>query len=281
MDLYIASCKELPEPDLDAGPLEDALRAIGVTSQVVGWDDPQVRWSDPQAILIRSTWNYPQHPEAFLSWLSRAAAAASMWNPAEVVRWNVHKGYLVDLREAGLPTTPTVVVPCGSERSLQGIMHEHGWSRAVVKPAISAASFRTLRVDDPNSAAGEAHLRLLASSADVLVQAYLESVEEYGERALVWIDGELTHAVRKSPRWQGDDECVSQAVPITAAEAALARRAIEAVPGSLLYARIDMAPGPTGAPLIMELELIEPSLFFPQCPASLQRYVEGVARRLR
>ena len=280
MDLFIASCRELPEPDLDAAPLESALLGVGITSQVVPWDDPKAPWSDAPAILIRSTWNYPHHPEAFMDWLSRVSATAPMWNPAEIVRWNVHKGYLNELAEAGLPVTPTVLVRRGSDQSLRSIMQEQGWARAVVKPAISAASFRTLRVDDCHSQEAESHLRLLASDADVLVQAYLDSVEDYGERALVWIDGELTHSVRKTPRWDGEDECVSQAMPIRPEEAELAARAVAAVSSELLYARIDVAPGPSGSPILMELELIEPSLFFPQHPAALQRYVEAVRRRL-
>ena len=280
MDLCIASCRDLPEPDLDAAPLEKALLESGITSRVLAWDDPEVRWSDASAILIRSTWNYPQYSDAFLEWLDAVSAHASIWNPADVVRWNVHKGYLCELAAAGLPVTPTVLVRRGSTESLRSIMEEQGWGRAVVKPAISAASFLTLRVDDPRSGAGEAHLRALASDADVLVQAYLDSVEGYGERALVWIDGELTHSVRKTPRWDGEDECVSEALPISAEEAELADRAIAAVSSQLLYARIDVAPGPSGAPLLMELELIEPSLFFPQYPPALSRYVDGIRRRV-
>ena len=280
MDLYIASCKDLPEPDLDAEPLKQALLSAGIYSRVLGWDDPAAPWSEAPAILLRSTWNYPQYPSAFMDWLTEVTDLAPMWNPADVVRWNVHKGYLCELSEAGLPVTPTVLVQRGNTRSLCSIMDEQGWGRAVVKPAISAASFRTLRVDDPRSVAGEAHLRALASDADVLVQAYLDSVEEYGERALVWIDGELTHSVRKTPRWDGEDECVSAAVPISASEAELAERTLAAVSSPLLYARIDVAPGPSGDPLLMELELIEPSLFFPQHPPALRRYVEGIRRRL-
>jgi hypothetical protein len=94
----------------------------------------------------------------------------------------------------------------------------------------------------------------------------------------VWIDGELTHAVRKSPRFEGDDESVSAAVGIDDAEAALARRALAAAPGPLVYARIDTALGADGAPVVMELELIEPSLFFPQHPAAAVRFARAIAR---
>jgi len=92
----------------------------------------------------------------------------------------------------------------------------------------------------------------------------------------------VTHAVRKSPRFEGEDESVSEAMPVSAAEAALAHQALAAAPidGDLLYARVDMAPGPDGAPMVMELELLEPSLFFPQCSEALERFVAGLKRRL-
>jgi hypothetical protein len=145
---------------------------------------------------------------------------------------------------------------------------------------VSAGSRATLRGSAAQLPAGEAHLRALAATQDVLVQPYLPSVEGYGERALVWIDGEVTHAVRKSPRFAGQDESVSHAVPVSAQERALAQRAVAAVDGPLLYARIDVAPGPDGAPLLMELELIEPSLFFDQSRVALERFVAGVVARL-
>src|SRR6185295_2811306 len=128
---------------------------------------------------------------------------------------------------------------------------------------------------------GERHLRSLVERQDALVQPYLPGVDEHGERALVWIDGEVTHAVRKSPRFHGEAERVSPAsVPISAAEHALAELALAVVDRPLLYARVDVAPGPEGRPVVMELELIEPSLFFAQSPTALDRLVRAVRRLL-
>jgi len=173
-------------------------------------------------------------------------------------------------------------VPRGSRRTLAAIRQDQGWTDVVIKPAVSAASFRTMRATRDLAADGERHLAALAADGDVLVQRYLPSVEDYGERALVWIDGHLTHAVRKSPRFEGQHEAVSgDAVPISAAESALARAALGVVREPMLYARIDVAPGPAGAPVVMELELVEPSLFFPQCPAALERFVAAIGRRVR
>jgi len=246
---------------------------------VMAWDDPAEDWSKARVTVLRSTWNYPLDRDGFLAWAGRVAEVSALWNPLAVLRWNTYKGYLLDLEAAGVPVAPTRLVRRGSRPSLDRIRHETGWTDVVVKPAVSAASFRTLRVPPDRGEAGQRHLDELAAERDVLVQRFLPSVEDYGERALVWIDGELTHAVRKSPRFFGEDEAVSsEPVPISKAEAALARAALDAVPRPLLYARIDVAPGPTGDPVVMELELVEPSLFFPQCAVALDRFVAAVGR---
>ncbi len=291
VDVVLASCARLPEPDHDQQPTEEALRAAGLGVQTRPWDG-DARFDDARCTVLRATWNYPWKAEAFRRWLDRVEPVTRLLNPAPLVRWNLHKRYLLDLIAAGVPTTPTEVLQRGAQVRLADLCADRGWDEVVVKPAVSAGSFRTLRVGQGNRQQGEEHLASLLEERDVLVQPYLRSVETYGERALIWIDDGLSHAVRKSPRWQGQDEEVSQeAVPIAPEEAALADRALEVVrrfgvPGAggctaaPLQARVDVAPGPDGAPVVMELELIEPSLFFPQAPGALDRFVRGVRRRL-
>lgn len=281
MDVALASCRELPEPDPDAKPLSSALSAAGVDARVLGWDDPDADFSRARITLLRSTWNYPLHPARFLSWAESTAARSRLVNPLEVVRWNLHKGYLLELERAGVPTVPTELVRADAPRPLARLMSDRGWSRVVVKPAISAASYRTRRFDARARVEGQAHLSAILEGGDALVQPYLESVEGHGERALVWVDGAVTHAIRKSPRLAGDAERASSAaVPVGADEAALAERAIAALGAPPMYARVDVVPGPDGAPVVMELELIEPSLFFAQGPRALARFVAAVVREL-
>jgi hypothetical protein len=281
MDIALASCRTLPEPDPDAAPLGQALAAAGLEAEVLAWDHPRANWSKARMTVLRSTWNYPLHLDAFLNWAESVARVSALWNPLPIVRWNSHKRYMLDLEANGIRTAPTVFLSRGSVADLGAVLAERGWEEVVVKPAVSAASFRTLRIAPGNLDVGKAHLGTLLADGDVLVQQYLSSVEGYGERALIWIDGELTHAVRKSPRFAGEDESVSTAaVDISPDEAALARRVLNAVDGELLYGRVDVAPGPDGEPVVMELELIEPSLFFPQCPPALDRFVAGIQRRL-
>jgi glutathione synthase/RimK-type ligase-like ATP-grasp enzyme len=280
LDVALATCRVLPEPDPDAAPLLDALRSAGLEAESLAWDDPDADFGRARLTLLRSTWNYPRNVEAFLAWAERTARASTLVNSLDVVRWNHHKRYLTDLAARAVPTVPTELVPRGAARSLADIVAERGFSGGVVvKPAVSAASLGTLRFGPRELARGEAHLRALVRERDALVQPFLPSVEGYGERALVFIAGEVTHAVRKSPRFAGEAESVSTAVEISEGERALAERAVAAVSEGLLYARIDVAPGPDGAPVVMELELIEPSLFFDACPRALARFV-GAVRRL-
>lgn len=280
IDVALVTCANLPEPDFDAEPLCRSFEAAGIEAEIRAWDDPAASWSDAGISVLRSCWNYPRQVDRFLAWAERTARVTALWNPVEVVRWNVHKGYLLELERAGVPVTPTVLVRRGAEPGLGALMAGRGWERAVVKPAVSAASWRTIRVDRATADEGDRHLREITRERDALVQPYLQSVEGHGERALVWIDGELTHAVRKSPRFAGGDESVSEAVAISPSEADVAEQAVAAVGRPLLYARIDVAPGPGGSPCVMELELIEPSLFFPQCPDACERFVRAVRRRL-
>jgi len=280
IDVALATCAALPEPDADMAPLLDALRASGMSAEAVAWDAPDADFGSSRVTVLRSTWNYPLRPAEFLAWVDRTARITALHNPAHVVRWNAHKGYLLDLEAAGVPVAPTCLLRRGDRSTLADVMRARGWREVVVKPAVSAASRDTLRVGPAELERGEAHLRALVAREDVLVQPFLPSVEGPGERAVVWIDGAPTHAVRKSPRFCGDAESVSAAVPIADDEAALARRAVAAAPGPLLYARIDMARDDQGEPVVMELELIEPSLFFPQSHEALARYAAAVGHRV-
>jgi O-ureido-D-serine cyclo-ligase len=272
--LRVATCRELPEPDPDEVPLRAALAAGGFDAQWLAWDDPAADWDAPVPTILRSTWNYPLQLDAFLAWLDRAAAAAPVLNPPAVCRDNVHKRYLLALAARGVPVVPTTLVERGGALDLAALAAP----RIVIKPEIGAASLdaAAFAPDDPAAAR---HLARITARGAALVQPYLTSVEDYGERSLVWIDGALSHAIRKTPRFTGDIERVDGPHPIADDERAVALAAL-APYGDLLYARIDLARDAAGHPVILELELVEPSLFFAHDPGSAARFVAGLARRL-
>lgn len=285
--LRVASCLTLPEPDPDAAPLAAALAAAGVDAAVQGWDDPSVAWDAPVPTLLRSTWNYSLAPAEFAAWLARVDAAAPLWNPIEVVRGNLHKRYLLELPRRGVAAVPTRLVERGERTTLAEHAADFGGPRLVVKPAIGAGSLDTEQLIAGQPGQEEAFAALVArihARSEVLVQPFVESVRDYGERSLVWFDGELSHAIRKTPRFSGDAERVEGPLPIADDEAALARAAlapvVEAHGDALLYGRVDLARDAAGRPMVMELELIEPSLFFAKRPGSAERFVAAVVRRL-
>jgi hypothetical protein len=283
MELRIATVRPLPEPDPDEVPLLAALGANGVHARMADWRDEREDWDAPVPTLLRSTWDYLHHLEAFLAWIERVGRAAPLWNPPEVLRWNAHKFYLRELAQHGFPIVPTEFVAHGARVDLASLLCARGWRKAVLKPAVSAASFATLLVRDgvPGELErGTAHLARHLAERDMLVQRYAPAVETSGERALVWIDGELTHAVRKSPRFAGGHESVSPALPIAADERELALALLEPLKAELLYARVDLVRDEDGRPNLMELELIEPSLFLVKEPRALTRLAAAIERRL-
>jgi len=281
MRLRIATSKPLSEPDDDEDLLLAALRVRGVDARMAAWNDPRELWDEPIPTVIRSTWDYVQHFAAFDAWLGRAAAAAPLWNPLEIVRANLHKRYLLELEARGIAIVDTELVERGARTTLSSIRSARGWADVVVKPEVGAASYGARRFRAHDVAAGEAHLAALAAQGDVLVQRYEPSVEGHGERAITWIDGEFTHAVRKSPRFDDGSERVSDAMVIEPDELDLAQRVLAPIAPDLLYARVDVARGGDGRPRVMEVELVEPSLFLSHHPPALERLVQGLVRRLR
>jgi glutathione synthase/RimK-type ligase-like ATP-grasp enzyme len=274
------TCKVLPEPDVDESLLMHALTDAGLQPTLVAWEDESVDWSTFEVAVLRSPWNYINHLDAFLDWAVRAGAQTHLFNPVEVVQWNTHKGYLRDLARRGVPVVPTAWLGVGEELDLGDLMADRGWDDVVVKPVVGAGSFMTERITDPTTPVTQQFWRTLCADREAMVQPYLTSVEGYGERSLIWIDGELTHSVRKSPRLGDAQENVSEALPIAHVERELAEAVIADIPQSLLYARIDLIRDEHDQPLLAELELVEPSLFLMQEPAALKRLVRGIAARL-
>lgn len=285
MRVAIATCRVKPEPDPDEAPLLAALRARGLAADLLAWDDASAPPPEKFGLVVlRSTWNYPQAPDAFRDWCVRAAAATRLLNPLPALRWNLHKRYLLDLQAHGVPVAPTALLARGADADLLAVATERGWRDVVVKPAIGAASFGTRRfrlAGEEGRAAGRAFLAATLRERDALVQPYLREVEEAGERAQVWIAGEHTHAVRKEPRFAGQAESVSTAIAPDAEERAFVARVLDSLPGDvrrgLLYARADLIRLGSGGLVLCELELLEPSLFLVQHPPALERLAGAIA----
>ncbi|MEU4691317.1 hypothetical protein [Actinoplanes sp. NPDC023714] len=284
----LVTCATFPDLWDDDHPLRDALRSRGVAVEAVRWDDESADWSRFDLTVIRSPWDYVARRDDFVAWAHRVPR---LLNPAAIVEWNTDKVYLRDLAEAGIPTIPTTFVPPGATWAPPA---EGEW---VVKPTISAGAQDTGRYALPAQAdLASAHVaRLQAAGRTAMIQPYLAAVDSAGETAVLCTpdaSGELSysHAIRKGPLLTGPadgsiqpgDETIDPRVP-SEAELAVARRALAAIPGgteALLYARVDLIPGPDGEPTLIELELTEPSLFLRTAPDAAPRLAEAILKRL-
>jgi len=251
----------------ELAPLPAAFASRGVTLRTAAWDDPAVDWAQVPLAVLRTPWNYHRHVDAFLAWTKRVPR---LFNPPGVVAWNAVKTYLRDLEQRGVPVVPTEWLT--AETSLDEVLERRGWSEAVLKPAVSAGSFRTRRFR--RGEAPQALLSEILKETTAMLQPYLPAVETSGEKSLVYFGGELSHAVRRHPPLSTG---LHGGVPVTpeADELAVAKAALATQP-PLLYARVDVARDPAGAVRLMELELIEPSFFLETSPGSADRFVEAV-----
>lgn len=303
----VAAARALDE---DLAPLVAALREAGADVAIVDWDDAAVDWARFDTALLRSTWDYADRLAEFLAWAARVAGHTRLLNPLDVLRWNTDKHYLADLDRAGVAIVPSTFVEPGDDpaAALDAFLAGTDGTEFVVKPAVGAGSRDAQRHGRDGIAAARTHVaRLLEAGRSVLLQPYLQRVDEHGETALIHFDGVFSHAIRKGPllrRGDGPTDALFAAEDITPraaseAERALARDALRAipVPGTplsraagdagtrqggppLAYARVDLVHDTDGTPRLLELELAEPSLFFAHAPGSAERFADVVLARL-
>jgi hypothetical protein len=282
MRVAIVTCKDPPEPDPDEALMLAALRGANLDATVLAWDDDNAlaAFGKQDLVVLRSTWNYFERVDAFIAWVAQIAATTTVLNPPQIVAWNAKKTYLAGLETRGIDIVPTEFVLRGESRDVAALFAARGWDEVVIKPVVSAGSYRTERFSRGSVTAAQVFLDRLVEERDAMVQRWMPSVETYGERSLVWIDGEITHAIRKTPRFSCGVEQVSGEVSIADDERAFAERAVTPFASELLYGRVDIVRDTEGVLRIMELELIEPSLFFRQSPRALARFVAAISRRL-
>ena len=245
----------LPDLDPDDRLAVEALNTRGLSVAASVWNDPSVDWSRAGICVIRSTWDYHLDYAGFLAWAQRVATLTELWNPLPVVRWNSHKSYMLDLALRGAPVVPTAWLKARSGHDLSALMRDRGWERAVVKPAVGLATRGVMRVDPSSDgiAAAQSHLDRLLADQDVLVQPFVASIEEYPERALVFIDGEYSHAASKTPFQPLLPAGEAGEAPAVAnpEEIAVAESVARMVEGRALYARVDLVRGNDGRPCVI------------------------------
>jgi glutathione synthase/RimK-type ligase-like ATP-grasp enzyme len=277
----LATCQALPDLSDDDRHALPALAARGIAATPVVWNDPTVTWSAYDMVIIRSAWDYYHQPAAFASWIdSLDQAGVPLWNTPRVVRANLDKRYLATLADAGVAIVPTLWLDAGQTVDLPALLAQQGWTEAVIKPVVSAGAHRTHLV----TAASQQLFDVSVARAATMLQPYLPEIETDGEWSLVYLGGTFSHAVRKVPR-PGDFRVQPQHGGQTRRETppatvcAAADRLLRQVPDPMLYARVDGVER-DGQFLLMELELIEPRLFFEYAHDACDRFADAVEAAL-
>ncbi len=288
--IALVSGAEAREFDTDLPYLSRALGDRGIITEIVDWDNASTDWSRYSMAIVRSPWDYHRRYPEFLAWLDSVSTATTLQNSADIIRWNTNKEYLTELVEAQIGVIPTTFVR--SAEDLVTITNEGMLERdIVVKPTISAGSNNTERHEEsPVKAA--AHLGFLLDAGFVaIVQPYQRFIDERGETGMVYFNGQLSHSFRKGAILATGENVknglftVEEITPRTASgqERELGEAVMTFVKKKFgeypLYARVDVVRGSAGVPVVMELELAEPSFFLQVDHEAPSRFASAVLAR--
>jgi len=282
--VVFATCDHQPLVARDDQPLADELTALGVDVVPIPWTeiDPYALIDAPP-ILLRSTWDYHRVPTLFASWLDALADAGRLtMNPPRVARDNIDKIYLQALEAAGVAIPRTRWLDRIDNAAIDRAMKEEGWDTAVLKPRVAATAYGTFLVSKDSTLSDEELAPANASGA--LLQEIVPEIVLDGETSIVYAGGAFSHAVvrrakdgdfRVQQDFGGNVEAVSPSPSLLSFAASVMTR----VPDSCLYARVDVVESGRG-PLLMELELIEPELYFLHAPEGAHRMAREIVTRL-
>lgn len=241
--------------------------AKGYTVDVISWRAPDVDWSNYELVIVRSTWDYQDDPQAFTAVLARIEASATVLaNPYALMQWNISKWYLQDLASDGVTIIPSRFYKGINTEEIALHFQEFASTEIVIKPLISANSDNTFRLTPESLTAQADTLNTVFNELDCMVQPFLKSIISDGEYSLFYFNGQYSHAIKKVPK-QGDfrvqEEHGGQLYTITPdmEQMIAAKKVLAKLPEEALYARVDLVFNEQQWQL-MEVELIEPSLYF-------------------
>ncbi len=251
----------------------EPLRARDIEVDTVPWRS-HANWAAYDLVIVRSTWDYQKAPREFLATLEEIDATTHLENPLSVMRWNIDKRYLYALEDLGVRIVPTEFFERFDAAAIQRA--HPGAEKLVVKPAVGANA-------DDIFVVGRSELAETAARFGRrrhLVQPYVDAIETEGEQSLFFFGGAFSHAIEKHPaagdfRVQEEHGGRFALVTPTDEQIDAAAGALHALGTPLLYARVDLITY-EGAPALMELELIEPSLYFDVDPGATERFADAV-----
>lgn len=294
-DITLLTCRAYYKPDnitpyiqnilLEQELLKSAFEAQGLKVDITYWDNPSYEWQQTKSVLFRTVWDYFERFDEFWEWLEQVKTKTRLINSYELIKWNIDKHYLRDLKNNGIQVVPTYFADKGSNISLQEIANLNDWKHIVIKPAISASAFNTYKIINDEIEQKEQLFHELLQTHDMLVQPFFPTISELGEASLMVFGGKFTHAILKKAkagdfRVQDDFGGTVHDYNPTQEEIKFAEKVFQSCTSLPIYGRVDIVWDSNKHIYLSELEIIEPELWIRNRPESANKIAEAVNKIL-
>ena len=294
-DITLLTCRAYYKPDivtpyiqnilLEQELLKSAFEAQGLKVDITYWDNPTYEWQETKSVLFRTIWDYFERFDEFWDWLEQVKNKTRLINSYELIKWNIDKHYLRDLKNNGIQVVPTYFADRGNNISLQEIANLNDWKHIVIKPAISASAFNTYKITNDEIEQKEQLFHELLQTHDMLVQPFFPTISELGEASLMVFGGKFTHAILKKAkagdfRVQDDFGGTVHDYNPTQEEIKFAEKVFQSCTSLPIYGRVDIVWDSNKHIYLSELEIIEPELWIRNRPESANKIAEAVNKIL-
>ena len=280
MKIALLTCEKLPELTEADKLLIPALAKFNITATAMIWDDKNVNWSEFDYLIFRNTWDYFEKESEFNLWLDQIEQLGiKTLNSIDIIKRNKHKFYLREMEKQGIKILPTIFIDKTDLLEIDKKIPHH-WKKAVIKPAFSAGSYQTEVFEPKDAQKINTEYKNIASKKELLLQEFVPEIQTLGETSFIFFNKKFSHAVNKKPI-AGDFRIQVQfggqytlAYP-NAELIEKAQQIVDTFTGELLYARVDGIVIQDDLHL-MEVECIEPDLYFNLSEGSLDRFITAL-----
>ncbi|MGH2666876.1 ATP-grasp domain-containing protein [Flavobacterium sp.] len=285
MNIALLTCENLPELTSADQLLIPELAKYNIAAKAVIWDDKKINWTDFDYLIFRNTWDYFEKESEFNLWLDRIEKlGVKTLNSIEVIKENKHKFYLREMKENGILIIPTIFIDKTTNLNLPDIIPSD-WTKAVIKPAFSGGAYQTTVFGLDTIAEINDEYQSIASEKELLLQQFMPEIQTLGETSFIFFNKKFSHCINKKPI-EGDFRVQSQfggEYTLTQPSSELieaAQKIVNQFDGNLLYARVDGIIIENELHL-MEIECIEPDLYFNLSDGSQERFVKSILELIK
>lgn len=294
-DITLLTCRAYYKPDnitpyiqnilLEQELFKSALEAKGLKVDITYWDNPSYEWQQTKSVVFRTVWDYFERFDEFWEWLEQVKTKTRLINSYELIKWNIDKHYLRDLKNNDIQVVPTFFADRGNNISLKEIANLNDWKHIVIKPAISASAFNTYKITNDEIEQNEHLFHELLQTHDMLVQPFFSTISELGEASLMVFGGKFTHAILKKAktgdfRVQDDFGGTVHDYNPTQEEINFAEKVFQSCTSMPIYGRVDIVWDTNKNLYLSELEIIEPELWIRNRPESAKKIADAVIKIL-